>query len=103
MEGGMDIEGCSALVTGANRGLGKSDVDALFARGATKVYAGARDPWTITDPRAMPLRLDVTSVEQVAAAAAACPDVTLQQRRGDAGEADPRSAGGSCFTHRTER
>jgi NAD(P)-dependent dehydrogenase (short-subunit alcohol dehydrogenase family) len=77
MEGGMDIEGCTALVTGANRGLGRSYVDALFAQGATKVYAGARDPATITDPRATPLRLDVTSAEQVAAAAAACPDVTL--------------------------
>ncbi len=27
----MDIKGCTALVTGANRGLGKAYVDALFA------------------------------------------------------------------------
>jgi NAD(P)-dependent dehydrogenase (short-subunit alcohol dehydrogenase family) len=38
----MDIKGCIALVTGANRGLGKSFVDALLAQGASKIYAAAR-------------------------------------------------------------
>jgi NAD(P)-dependent dehydrogenase (short-subunit alcohol dehydrogenase family) len=38
----MDIKGCIALVTGANRGLGKSFVDALLAQGAARVYAAAR-------------------------------------------------------------
>ncbi len=73
----MDIRGCTALVTGANRGLGRAYVDALIARGAAKVYAGARDPSTVTGDRVVPLRLDVTSAEQVAAALAACPDVDL--------------------------
>ena len=39
----MDVAGSVALVTGANRGLGKCLCSALLARGATKVYAGARD------------------------------------------------------------
>ncbi|CCW19063.1 Putative oxidoreductase [Sphingobium indicum BiD32] len=73
----MDIKGCTALVTGANRGLGKAYVDALFAHGAAKVYAGARDPATVADSRATPLQLDVTSSEQIARAVSACPDVTL--------------------------
>jgi NAD(P)-dependent dehydrogenase (short-subunit alcohol dehydrogenase family) len=38
----MDIEGCTALVTGANRGLGKAYVEALLSTGAPKVYAAAR-------------------------------------------------------------
>ena len=33
----MKIEGCIALVTGANRGLGSFYVDALIAVGASKL------------------------------------------------------------------
>ena len=39
----MDISSCTALVTGANRGLGRSFATELVKRGA-KVYAGARNP-----------------------------------------------------------
>lgn len=73
----MDIKGCTALVTGASRGLGRAYVDALYDRGATKVYAGVRDLASIIDRRVTPLRLDVTSSDQIAAAAAACTDVDL--------------------------
>jgi NAD(P)-dependent dehydrogenase (short-subunit alcohol dehydrogenase family) len=74
----MKIEGCIALVTGANRGLGKAYVDALFAMGAAKVYAGARDPASVTDKRAIPVKLDVTSPADVALAATEhCRDITL--------------------------
>ena len=73
----MQIQGSTALVTGANRGLGAAFVQELLGRGATKVYAGARNPEPSTDPRVVPLALDVTDPAQVAAAAAAAPDVTL--------------------------
>jgi NAD(P)-dependent dehydrogenase (short-subunit alcohol dehydrogenase family) len=39
----MKIEGSIALVTGANRGLGAAFCRTLLDRGATKVYAAARD------------------------------------------------------------
>jgi len=42
-----------ALVTGANRGLGKAFAHALLAAGARKVYAGARNPESITDPASL--------------------------------------------------
>lgn len=73
------IEGTVALVTGGNRGLGRSLVDALLARGASRVYAAARDPLTVAadDPRVVPLRLDVTSDDEVTAAAATAGDVRL--------------------------
>jgi len=72
------LHGTIALVTGANRGLGKALVGALLAAGATKVYAGARDERQIeADSRIEPVRLDVTNPEQVAAAARRAADVTL--------------------------
>jgi NAD(P)-dependent dehydrogenase (short-subunit alcohol dehydrogenase family) len=73
----MEVKGSVALVTGANRGLGRAFVDALLAAGAAKVYAAARDPRTISNPMATTIRLDVSSAEEVAAAAARCTDLTL--------------------------
>jgi NAD(P)-dependent dehydrogenase (short-subunit alcohol dehydrogenase family) len=73
----VEINGCTAFVTGANRGLGKAYVDALLAAGAAKVYAGVRDPATIKDPRITPVALDVTAAHQVQRAAANCSDVDL--------------------------
>ncbi|MDR6538674.1 SDR family oxidoreductase [Variovorax soli] len=73
----MKIENAVALVTGANRGIGLAFTRALLARGARKVYAGARDPAAITPSGAQPLRLDVTKPDDVAAAAAQAADVTL--------------------------
>jgi len=73
----MKIEGRVALVTGANRGLGRAFAAGLIEAGAAKVYAGARDPATVTDPRVVPVRLDVTEPGDVAAAAAQCADVSI--------------------------
>jgi NAD(P)-dependent dehydrogenase (short-subunit alcohol dehydrogenase family) len=44
----MKIDNAVALVTGANRGIGLAFTRALLARGARKVYAGARDLSTLT-------------------------------------------------------
>jgi NAD(P)-dependent dehydrogenase (short-subunit alcohol dehydrogenase family) len=65
----MQITGTKALVTGANRGLGKAFAEALLARGATKVYATARRPSTIDIPGVTPLHLDITDPASIAAAA----------------------------------
>lgn len=73
----MNIKGSVALVTGANRGLGRAFAQALLAAGASKVYAAARDPSSVTLPGVHPIKLDVTNPEDVAAAAKACSDVTL--------------------------
>jgi NAD(P)-dependent dehydrogenase (short-subunit alcohol dehydrogenase family) len=75
----MKIEGSIALVTGANRGLGKAIVSALVEAGAAKVYAAARDEKKIVaaGARVVPLALDTTRPEQIAAAAAKAGDVTL--------------------------
>lgn len=73
----MKIENAVVLVTGANRGIGLEFTRQLLARGARKVYAGARDPASVTLPGVHALRLDVNNADDVAAAAALIPDVTL--------------------------
>ena len=73
----MNIKGSVAFVTGANRGLGLAFVKALLAAGASKVYAAARDPASITLPGVHAIKLDVTNAEDIAAAVKACGDVTL--------------------------
>lgn len=79
----MEVRDSIALVTGANRGLGKCFVEALFKRGAATVYAGARDPDTLSDliavfgDRVVPVSVDVTSETDVRAAAEQASDATL--------------------------
>lgn len=73
----MKLDNAIVLVTGANRGIGQVFAQAALARGAKKVYAGARDPSTVTQAGVVPLKLDVTSDADVAAAVAAAGDVTL--------------------------
>ena len=75
----MNIQGSTALVTGANRGLGKAIVTALLGAGAARVYAAARDEKTIAlaDPRVIAVTLDTTKPETIAAAARRAGDVTL--------------------------
>jgi NAD(P)-dependent dehydrogenase (short-subunit alcohol dehydrogenase family) len=72
----MEIKGSTALITGANRGLGLRFAEALLERGAN-VYAAARDPRTIELAGVTPIQLDVTDPASVAAAAEATGDVTL--------------------------
>jgi NAD(P)-dependent dehydrogenase (short-subunit alcohol dehydrogenase family) len=73
----MRIDGSVALVTGANRGLGRQFAQALLDRGAAKVYATTRNPASIDVPGLTPLALDITDPDAVAAAAANAGDVTL--------------------------
>jgi len=74
----MKIRGATALVTGANRGLGRALVQAVRAAGCAKIYAAARTVANATpDVTLEPVPLDITNPEQVAAAAARCQDVNI--------------------------
>jgi short-subunit dehydrogenase len=75
----MEIEGKRILITGANRGLGRALALACAEAGAGEVVAGARRPEeleTLLDSvgergtKITPVRLDVTSDEDVKAVAA---------------------------------
>jgi len=72
----MTNQQITALVTGANRGLGKRFAAQLVERGA-KVYAAARRPATIDIPGVVPVQLDITDPESVARAAGLAGDVNV--------------------------
>jgi NAD(P)-dependent dehydrogenase (short-subunit alcohol dehydrogenase family) len=73
----MKLDNAVVFVTGANRGIGEEFARQALARGARKVYAGARDPASVRLPGVIPVRLDVNDPAQVAEAVASCGDVTL--------------------------
>ncbi|KAA0079795.1 SDR family NAD(P)-dependent oxidoreductase [Mycolicibacterium sp. P9-64] len=72
----MNTEHVVALVSGANRGLGRRFAAELVARGA-KVYAGARRPETIDVPGVIPIQLDITDADSVRRAADVAADVNV--------------------------
>lgn len=74
----MDIRKSVAVVTGANRGLGRCLVDELLNQGGGKLYALARDPSTLRkDARVVPVAFDLLDAEAIAAAAIVAGDATL--------------------------
>lgn len=69
-------EHITALVSGANRGLGRRFAERLVARGA-KVYAGARRPESIDLPGVIPVPLDITDLGSIRRAVALAGDVNV--------------------------
>ena len=78
-----EIKDSVALVTGANRGIGKAIVEGLLSRGASKVYAAVRNPSSADElvdrygNRVVPIEFDLTRPDTIAAAARVAGDVTL--------------------------
>ncbi|MFF8679371.1 SDR family oxidoreductase [Streptomyces sp. NPDC015237] len=72
----MELKNTVAVVTGANRGLGRHLAAQLVGRGA-KVYAAARHPEMVDVPGVTPLRLDVTDEASIREATRIASDATL--------------------------
>lgn len=73
----MFIKDSVVFITGANRGLGLELAKAALKAGAKKVYGGARDPSTVTLAGVVPVKLEVTSAADIAAAVQAAGDVSI--------------------------
>ena len=69
----MDLTDATALVTGANRGIGRALCEALAARPLRLVLAGVRDPDAFEPiagrPQVRPVRMDLSSRESIDACA----------------------------------
>lgn len=79
----MDIENKIALITGANRGIGKAIVETFLKKGAKKVYLGVRTLST-ADPliekygnRVEAILIDLAKPETILAAAKQATDVEI--------------------------
>jgi NAD(P)-dependent dehydrogenase (short-subunit alcohol dehydrogenase family) len=66
----MNLANRTILITGANRGLGAALVEEALRRGAKRIYAAARQPFTHKNPRVTPIILDVTQPQEIKSAAA---------------------------------
>jgi len=72
------IKGSVVLITGATGAIAQALIAELTARGAKKIYAAARDISALAaSDRLVPIKMDVTSDDDVASAAKTATDVTL--------------------------
>jgi NAD(P)-dependent dehydrogenase (short-subunit alcohol dehydrogenase family) len=65
----MTLEDKAILVTGANRGIGRSLVEEALKRGAGRVYAATRTPFAHPDPRVQQVTIELTSTDSIRSAA----------------------------------
>ncbi len=97
---GFSVANKVALVTGANRGIGKAIVESLFSHGAKKVYLAVRNPQSTVElekkygDSVVTIQLDAADVESINSAAKQATDVELVVNNAGVLEiADPLSEG----------
>ena len=71
------VEGATVLVTGGQRGLGKQIVQELLEAGAAKIYVTSRTPAPESDPRLVPLWLELADEDAAGWLARTARDVSI--------------------------
>jgi NAD(P)-dependent dehydrogenase (short-subunit alcohol dehydrogenase family) len=83
MTAGMSVKGATALVTGANRGIGKAIVESLLNAGAAKIYLAVRDISSVSElektygVRVAAVHIDLGDPASITAAATTAGDVQI--------------------------
>ena len=83
MKSRYDIKDKIVVITGANRGIGRTIADVFLREGATKIYAAVRDVHTVEHlvkqygNRVIPVHLDLAERETISALAESAPDVQV--------------------------
>jgi NAD(P)-dependent dehydrogenase (short-subunit alcohol dehydrogenase family) len=83
MNAGYDIQDKTALITGANRGIGRAILESFLSNGIDKVYAAVRNPDSASPlvekygDRVIPIKMDLNEPETVVGAAALTQDVEI--------------------------
>lgn len=80
---GFDVAGKTVLITGANRGIGKTFLDHMLKAGASKVYAAVRNPEAMTDVveasggKVLAVQLDLANADTINSVATSIDKVDL--------------------------